>query len=439
MLAGVAPAQAQATVTVLHVFLAAGQSNMSGRGLPVGGTMDPADPRIFQYGAKIRTLRPATVPLDMHDTPSGISPATTMAREYLKSQPANVGVLIIPTAHGATGFTNSTTTLTWTVSAATSPMLDLPTLAVRQTLEGIAAARAAGYSVGLKGVLWHQGENNSSLSTAGYSAKLDALIAFFRSRLAAPKLPFVVGQMSPEGIATVPGRANVDRSHRETPARVPYTGFAPAMAGGTNPGDMIHFSRTGVTHLGKTYLSGFWRAAKTTYGPLPTITGTAKLGSKLTAVPGVWGPAPVTLAYQWYHSHIAISGATAATYTPGAADVGRTITVKVTGSKTGYTTASRTSLGTKVAKGSLTASVPTITGTAKVGSRLTAVPGSWGPTPVTLSYQWYHSHIAISGATAATYVLRTADAGRTITVKVTASKPGYTTASRTSLGIRAAG
>ncbi len=47
---------ASSTVDTLHVFLAAGQSNMSGRGLPVGGEVK--DPRILQFGAVKRILEP---------------------------------------------------------------------------------------------------------------------------------------------------------------------------------------------------------------------------------------------------------------------------------------------------------------------------------------------------------------------------------------------
>jgi hypothetical protein len=246
--------------TRLHVFLAIGQSNMSGRGLPAGGSLDPANPRILQYGAKHRALGPATVPLDMHDTATGISPATTFAREYLKSQPSRVGVLIIPAAHGSTGFTGTAPILTWSVGAAVAPNLDLPMLAVTQVREGMAAAAAAGYDVVLKGILWHQGESNSAMSTAAYSARLDTLIAFFRSSFNAPTLPFVVGQMTPEGIAATPGRSNVDAAHRGTPTRMAYTGFAPAMTGGVNPGQTTHFSRIGVQYLGNTYLAAYNRA-----------------------------------------------------------------------------------------------------------------------------------------------------------------------------------
>ncbi|XAS71270.1 carboxypeptidase regulatory-like domain-containing protein [Micrococcaceae bacterium Sec5.1] len=169
--------------------------------------------------------------------------------------------------------------------------------------------------------------------------------------------------------------------------------------------------------------------------PVPTITGTAKVGSTLTAVPGVWGPAPVTLTYQWKANGVAVTGGTAATYVPVTGDVGKTITVTVTGSKVGYTTASRTSVATAavLALPSLApAPVPTITGTAKVGSTLTAVPGVWGPAPVTLAYQWKANGVSVVGGTAATYVPVTGDVGKTLTVTVTGSKVGYTTASRTS-------
>ena len=167
--------------------------------------------------------------------------------------------------------------------------------------------------------------------------------------------------------------------------------------------------------------------------PTPTVTGTAKVGSTLTAVPGTWGPSPVTLAYQWYAAGTAISGATAGTYVPTSTTLGKVITVSVTGTKPGYPTTTRTSAATAaVVAGTLTAPTPTISGTKAVGSTLTAVPGAWGPSPVTLTYQWYRSGVAISGATASTYRLTTTDQTKTMTVRVTGTKAGYTTAARTS-------
>ena len=57
-----------------------------------------------------------------------------------------------------------------------------------------------------------------------------------------------------------------------------------------------------------------------------------------------------------------------------------------------------------------------MTGAAKVGSTLTVTSGSWSPAPVALSYQWYRSGVAITGATAASYKLTANEAGKTITV-----------------------
>ncbi len=192
-------------------------------------------------------------------------------------------------------------------------------------------------------------------------------------------------------------------------------------------------TKTGYATTSKTSAATVTVAAGTLTAPVPTVSGTAKVGSVLTATPGTWGPAPVALTYQWFRTGVAITGATAATYTLAAADLGKTMTVQVTGTKAGFTTAAKTSAATAaVAVGTLTAPVPTVTGTAKVGAVLTAVPGTWGPAPVTLAYQWYRSGLAITGATAATYTLASADLGKTMTVKVTGTKSGFTTAAKTS-------
>ncbi|PPF35142.1 hypothetical protein C5C10_08050 [Rathayibacter sp. AY1A3] len=165
----------------------------------------------------------------------------------------------------------------------------------------------------------------------------------------------------------------------------------------------------------------------------PTIGGTAKVGSTLTAKPGTWGPSPVALAYQWKANGTALSGATSATYTPTGATLGKTITVTVTGSKSGFTAVTKTSAKTSaVVAGTLSAATPAITGTAKVGSTLTAKPGTWGPSPVALTYQWKANGTAISGATSATYKPTSATVGKKITVTVTGKKADYTTATRTS-------
>jgi hypothetical protein len=184
---------------------------------PDRGSKGSEDTRIFQYGAKVRTPRPATVPLDMHDSGTGISPATTLAREYMKSQRGNVGVLLIPAAHGGTRFGAASGTLPWTV--ATRPPLNSIFLrgGGHTGPRGCRGSEGGRYRVALKGITWHQRESNAGMSTSEYSTHVDDLIGYFRTRLAEPELPFVVGSMAQEGTAATPGRMNVDRSHRQTP------------------------------------------------------------------------------------------------------------------------------------------------------------------------------------------------------------------------------
>ncbi|ACZ31542.1 protein of unknown function DUF1535 [Xylanimonas cellulosilytica DSM 15894] len=165
-------------------------------------------------------------------------------------------------------------------------------------------------------------------------------------------------------------------------------------------------------------------AAAFVTAPVPTITGTAQVGKTLTAKGGTWSPA-ATLTYQWYRSGAVITGATKSTYVLAPADLAKAITVRVTGTAAGYATTVKTSAATtSVTAGTLTAKVPTISGTAQVGKTLTAVPGTWTPAS-TFTYQWFRSGAAISGATKRTYVLAAADRGKTITVKVTGTSPGY--------------
>lgn len=63
---------------------------------------------------------------------------------------------------------------------------------------------------------------------------------------------------------------------------------------------------------------------------LPAIAGTARVGQTLTSTTGTWDEEPV-LTRQWKAAGVAISGATAATYVPVTGDLGKTITVTVTG------------------------------------------------------------------------------------------------------------
>jgi len=99
---------------------------------------------------------------------------------------------------------------------------------------------------------------------------------------------------------------------------------------------------------------------------------------------------------------------------------------------TGFRTLGTVLISDQIQLKDLTASVPTITGNAVVGSRLLANAGAWSPSSVALKYQWKRDGVSIAGATSEAYQLVAADAGRKITVTVTGSKSGYKSVSKTS-------
>ncbi|WP_425955226.1 hypothetical protein [Xylanimonas sp. McL0601] len=79
--------------------------------------------------------------------------------------------------------------------------------------------------------------------------------------------------------------------------------------------------------------------------PTVSVTGSALAGAMLTAQPGTW-VLGTALNYQWKANGANVAGATGKTFVPRAAQVGKTITVTVTGRMPGATTISKTSAAT---------------------------------------------------------------------------------------------
>jgi hypothetical protein len=171
-------------------------------------------------------------------------------------------------------------------------------------------------------------------------------------------------------------------------------------------------------------------------GPVPTITGTPKLGQTLKANPGTWGPAGVTLAYQWFAAGKAIKGATGSTLKLTAAHVGTAITVKVTGSRAGLTPLTRESRATaKVAPldfptSSITAWPTKVAGKVKVGRTVSVTAPKVRVDGAVVQYQWYAGGLAIKNATKRSLKLTKALKGKSVVVKVSVVKPGYRTVSK---------
>ncbi|WP_327308906.1 hypothetical protein OG730_39970 [Streptomyces sp. NBC_01298] len=164
----------------------------------------------------------------------------------------------------------------------------------------------------------------------------------------------------------------------------------------------------------------------------PTVGGTAVVGGKVTATTGSWSPVADSHTYQWQADGKTITGATSASYTLPSTLQGKQLTVVVTARKAGHPTVKATSaavLVKGVAPKATTA--PTLTGTAKVGRVLTLSRGTWTPTPTSYTYKWYADGKLITGATKSTFTLTSAQRGKRITVKVTATRTGHLTGTAT--------
>ena len=162
--------------------------------------------------------------------------------------------------------------------------------------------------------------------------------------------------------------------------------------------------------------------------PVKADKGTPKVGTALSTSAPEWSQEGVTTTYQWLRNGQPIAGQNGTGYLLVAADLDQAIAVRATGKKTNLTDGVVTSNALTAVLGD--APVPTrqpaINGTPALAQSLSVDPGTWGTgeTPA-YTYQWRRDGSEIDGATAATYPVTLADVGHTLTVSVTATRPGY--------------
>jgi hypothetical protein len=174
----------------------------------------------------------------------------------------------------------------------------------------------------------------------------------------------------------------------------------------------------------------------------PTISGTPKVGSTLTANDGTWANSPTSFTYQWQRcasdgrSCGDITAGTTKTYVPTTGDAGHALRVVVTAVNADGRSSATSAPTTPVdsANGPTNTVRPAISGSAEVGGTLRVSNGSWTPTPTSYARQWQQCDtngsncLNISGATGQTYGIRLGDAGHRLRALVTArTASGQTT------------
>ena len=229
-----------------HLFLLVGQSNMAGRGLMTDAdNIPPARVLMLnQAGAWV----PAAHPLHF-DKPKavGVGLGLTFAEAVAAAQP-EVTIGLIPCAVGGSPIDSWQPGFYYDATQS-HPWDD----ALRR------AQRALGAGT-LKGILWHQGESDSTPELAqGYAAKLQALVSRLRTSLGAPGVPFIVGQMGRfEGSPWTDYKIQVDRAHRELPEKIAHVAYVSA-EGLKDKGDKTHFDSASYRELGRRYAAAYLR------------------------------------------------------------------------------------------------------------------------------------------------------------------------------------
>ncbi len=227
-----------------HLFLLVGQSTMAGRGKPIAADRTP-QARVLMLdkaGAWVHAIDP------MHfDKPAviGVGPGRAFGLAIAEAEPgATIG--LIPCAVGGSPID------VWTPGSYYDPTKSHP------WDDAMRRAKIALRDGTLKGILWHQGESDSSAALApAYAAKLNDLVAHLRTALAAPEVPFIAGQLGK--FADVPWdafRTQVDRAHRELAQHVRRTAFVSA-EGLVHNGDKVHFDADSARELGRRYAAAY--------------------------------------------------------------------------------------------------------------------------------------------------------------------------------------
>jgi hypothetical protein len=231
-----------------HLFLLVGQSNMAGRGV-VTPEDKVAHSRVLMLNQASEWV-PATDPLHF-DKPAavGVGLGRSFGLAVAEAKPG-ITIGLIPCAVGGSPID------AWRPGEFYQPTQSHP------WDDAMKRAKLALQAGTLQGILWHQGESDSSAALApGYEAKLHDLIARMRSELKAPEVPFVVGQLGQ--FADSPWtkfKQQVDQAHRDLPRKVARTAYV-SSDGLKHKGDKVHFDAESYREFGRRYAAAYLKLA----------------------------------------------------------------------------------------------------------------------------------------------------------------------------------
>ena len=221
----------QAAEANFHLYLLVGQSNMAGRG-KIELQDKESVPRVLMLN-KANEWVSAVDPIHFDKTIAGVSLGRTFGIEMAKVN-KEVKIGLIPCAVGGTPIRR------WQQNG------DLYKAALKR-------AKLAQKDGVIKGILWHQGENDSGKEATAkiYEAQLHAMITAWRKDLGADNIPIVVGEMG-RFFKSAKFKHVVDAALKALPGKIKHAAWVSA-EGLDHKGDVVHFNAAGYREFGKRY------------------------------------------------------------------------------------------------------------------------------------------------------------------------------------------
>lgn len=227
-----------------HLYLLVGQSNMAGRG-KVDSLSNPNNSRLLML-TKNNEWITAKDPLHF-DKPkvAGVGPGLRFAETMLAySKNKNIKIGVIPCAVGGTAIES------WQPGA--------EALGVHPYDDAIQRLHIAMKSGVLKGIIWHQGEGNSSEEKSKvYLSRLEELIKRFREEAGNKNVPFVAGELGHYRDRYL----LINQVLKELPTKVSNTAVAKA-DGLIHKGDGTHLDAASARILGERFAEKMFQLQK---------------------------------------------------------------------------------------------------------------------------------------------------------------------------------
>lgn len=224
---------------MLNSFLMVGQSNMAGRGF----IKDV--PLIYnQYIKMLRNGRWQTMwePINYDRPNAGVGLAASFAAAWhLENQDSEIG--LIPCADGGTSLDD------WNIEGTLFQ-------------NAISQAKIAQKTSNIKGILWHQGENDCQLESAQkYGKKFALIVHKLREELGDNDIPLLIGGLGDfltEGVygAYFASYAKVNEELKDFAQKTPNCYFITATGLSSNP-DYIHINAPSQRIFGIRYFEAF--------------------------------------------------------------------------------------------------------------------------------------------------------------------------------------